>query len=211
MAEGSVGADQKKSRQAVQQIKELKRWVDPYHAVRKRMEDARALLELSEGESDQEHARLVAEMLKGRSLEQEADAIAAQLEALELQNMLRGSDDNRDALLTIHSGAGSTRTGCSRPKRACTAWCAFPRSTRSRGATRLLRRCSCTRWWMRTSKSRSTTTICGSMCTGLRGRAGSTSTRRPPRSESRTSRPISWCSARTSAVNSRTRRRRSRC
>src|SRR6266567_3393611 len=49
-------------------------------------------------------------MLKGRSLEQEAEAIAAQLEALELQNMLRGSDDTRDALLTIHSGAGGTES-----------------------------------------------------------------------------------------------------
>jgi len=110
MAEGSVWADQEKSRQAVQEIKELKRWVDPYHAVRKRIEDARALLELSQGEADEEHARLVAEMLKGKSLEQEADGIAAQLEALELQNMLRGSDDNRDALLTIHSGAGGTES-----------------------------------------------------------------------------------------------------
>src|SRR2546422_3250182 len=49
-------------------------------------------------------------MLKGRSLEQEADGIAAQLEALELQNMLRGPDDTRDALLTIHSGAGGTES-----------------------------------------------------------------------------------------------------
>jgi len=113
MAEGSVWADQEKSRQAVQEIKALKRWVDPYQAVRKRIEDARALIELAQGESDEEHGRLVAEMLKGRSLEQEADGIAAQLEALELQNMLRGADDNRDALLTIHSGAGvrNRRTG----------------------------------------------------------------------------------------------------
>ena len=110
MAEGSVWADPEKSRQAVQEIKELKRWVDPYHAVRKRIDDARALLELADGESDEEHARLVAEMLKGRSLEQEAEGIAAQLEALELQNMLRGSDDTRDALLTIHSGAGGTES-----------------------------------------------------------------------------------------------------
>ena len=110
MAEGSVWADPEKSRQAVQEIKELKRWVDPYHAVRKRIDDARALLELAAGESDEEHGRLVAEMLKGRSLEQEAEGIAAQLEALELQNMLRGSDDTRDALLTIHSGAGGTES-----------------------------------------------------------------------------------------------------
>src|SRR2546422_3948390 len=46
-------ADPEKSRQAVQEIKELKRWVDPYHVVRKRIDDARALLELSEGESDE--------------------------------------------------------------------------------------------------------------------------------------------------------------
>src|SRR5206468_2908087 len=41
---------------------------------------------------------------------QEADGIAAQLEALELHNMLRGPDDGRDALLTIHSGAGGTES-----------------------------------------------------------------------------------------------------
>src|SRR5205814_10226629 len=80
MADGSVWADPEKSRHAVQEIKELKRWVDPYHAVRKRIDDARALLELAVGESDEEHARLVAEMLKGRSLEQEAEGIAARSE-----------------------------------------------------------------------------------------------------------------------------------
>ena len=50
------------------------------------------------------------EVLKGRSLEDEVDAIAAQLEALELQNMLQGPDDARDALLTIHPGAGGTES-----------------------------------------------------------------------------------------------------
>src|SRR5689334_10125026 len=110
MADGSVWADQERAGQVVQETKELKRWIEPYQAVRKRLDDARALLELSEGEPDQEHARLVADVLKGRSLEQEADLIAGQLEALELQNMLRGPDDARDALLTIHPGAGGTES-----------------------------------------------------------------------------------------------------
>lgn len=109
-ADGSVWADQERAGQVVREIKELKRWIEPYQAVKKRLEDARALIELSGGESDQEHARLVADVLKGRSLEQEADAIAVQLEALELQNMLRGPDDARDALLTIHPGAGGTES-----------------------------------------------------------------------------------------------------
>ena len=110
MAEGGVWADPEKARVVVQEVKELKRWVEPYHAVRKRLEDARALYELTEAESDEDRARLVAEVLKGRSLEGEADAIAAQLEALELQNMLQGPDDARDALLTIHPGAGGTES-----------------------------------------------------------------------------------------------------
>src|SRR5438093_4165456 len=110
MAEGGVWADPDKARVVVQEVKELKRWVEPYHAVRKRLEDARALHELTEAESDEDRARLVAEVLKGRALEDEVDAIAAQLEALELQNMLQGPDDGRDALLTIHPGAGGTES-----------------------------------------------------------------------------------------------------
>jgi len=110
MAEGGVWADPEKARVVVQEVKELKRWVEPYHAVRKRLEDARALFDLTAAEAAEDHARLVAEVLKGRSLEDEADAIAAQLEALELQNMLQGPDDTRDALLTIHPGAGGTES-----------------------------------------------------------------------------------------------------
>jgi peptide chain release factor 2 len=105
-----VWADQERASQVVQETKALKRWVEPYTAVRQRIEDARALLELGSAESDEDHARFVAEVLKGRSLEQEADAIAAQLEALELLNMMRGPDDARDALLTIHPGAGGTES-----------------------------------------------------------------------------------------------------
>src|SRR5439155_21958528 len=40
--------------------------------------------------------------------DREEDAVTPQLEPLELQNMLQGPDDVRDALLTIHPGAGGT-------------------------------------------------------------------------------------------------------
>jgi peptide chain release factor 2 len=101
MAEGSVWADQERARQVVQEVKELKRWVEPYQALHKRLEDARSLNELAESDGDD---RLAGE------LTEEAEHIAAQLEALELQNMLRGADDARDALLTIHPGAGGTES-----------------------------------------------------------------------------------------------------
>jgi len=45
-----------------------------------------------------------------RSLETEGDEVATRLEALEMQNMLQGPDDMRDALLTIHPGAGGTES-----------------------------------------------------------------------------------------------------
>jgi peptide chain release factor 2 len=45
-----------------------------------------------------------------QQLEREADEIGDQLEALELRSLMRGGDDARDALLTIHPGAGGTES-----------------------------------------------------------------------------------------------------
>jgi peptide chain release factor 2 len=102
MAEGSIWADQDKARLAVGEVKEIKRWLEPYQALRKRLDDAQALNEMVEAEGGDQ--TLVGE------LGVEADQIDSQLEALELQNMLRGPDDARDALLTIHPGAGGTES-----------------------------------------------------------------------------------------------------
>jgi len=86
MAEGNVWADPEKARRTVEEVKQLKRWIEPYHALRKRVTDGGELTEMLEAEA---HVDLALQ----RQLEQEADAIGAQLEALELQNMLRGADD----------------------------------------------------------------------------------------------------------------------
>ena len=110
MAGSDVWADPDKATRLVHEVKDLKRWVEPYQAVSKRIDDARALHELAASESDEDRAQLVQEVLKGRSLEDEVDGIAAELEALELRHMLRGPDDARDALLTIHPGAGGTES-----------------------------------------------------------------------------------------------------
>ena len=103
MAQGAIWADQERARRVVEETKMLKRWLEPYHALRKRVDEGRELNALLESES---HVDLALQ----RQLEQEADAIAAQLETLELQNMLQGPDDARDALLTIHPGAGGTES-----------------------------------------------------------------------------------------------------
>ncbi len=98
MAEGAIWADPEKARQTVEEVKTLKRWVEAYHALSKRVAEGRELNELLESETG-------VDLTLQRQLEQEADAIATQLEALELQHMLRGPDDRRNALLAIHPGA----------------------------------------------------------------------------------------------------------
>jgi len=101
MADGAVWSAPERSRQLVDELKDLKRWLDPYNALRKRLDDGRVLneLALAEGSGDLAH-----------DLDTEAQQISAELEILELQNMLRGRDDARDALLTIHPGAGGTES-----------------------------------------------------------------------------------------------------
>jgi peptide chain release factor 2 len=43
-------------------------------------------------------------------LERESERLEREIEKLELKNMLRGNDDHRDALVTIHPGAGGTES-----------------------------------------------------------------------------------------------------
>ncbi|HEU4699799.1 MAG TPA: peptide chain release factor 2 [Gemmatimonadales bacterium] len=90
-----------RARQQVQEIKGLKGWVDPYHELVQRITGAREMLELLEAEPD-------AEMLA--EVEREEQTITQRLESFELQAMLQGPDDARDAILTIHPGAGGTES-----------------------------------------------------------------------------------------------------
>jgi peptide chain release factor 2 len=103
MADGAVWADQERAKRTVEEVKELKRWLEPYHALRKRVDEGRELAELVEAEAE-------VDLGMQRQLEVEAGSVEQQLDALELQNMLRGRDDARDALLTIHPGAGGTES-----------------------------------------------------------------------------------------------------
>jgi peptide chain release factor 2 len=103
MAEGSLWSDQDRARGVVEEVKTLKRWLDPYHALRVRLDEARGLTALLAEEPAGDAAL-------EQQLEREADDIGGALEALELRSLMRGSDDGRDALLTIHPGAGGTES-----------------------------------------------------------------------------------------------------
>jgi peptide chain release factor 2 len=103
MADGALWSDQERAKKVVEEVKTLKRWLEPYHALRKRADEAREMAELLEAET---HVDLSLQ----RGLDEEGDKIARDLEALELRNLLRGPDDARDALLHIHPGAGGTES-----------------------------------------------------------------------------------------------------
>jgi peptide chain release factor 2 len=79
----------------------LKSWVEPWKDLDAKGTELAELAELLEVEPD--------EQLR-REWTEEVGRLARSLEQLELRNMLRGPDDARDALVTIHPGAGGTES-----------------------------------------------------------------------------------------------------
>jgi peptide chain release factor 2 len=92
-------SDQERARGVVQEVKELKGWVDPFDKLEARVRSARELDELLDLEPDDAMAAEV---------DAEVASIAAALESFELRSLMRGPDDMRDAQLEISAGAGGT-------------------------------------------------------------------------------------------------------
>jgi peptide chain release factor 2 len=101
MADPDFWNDAEQAREVIAEANALKSWTDPWSKISGKVNDLTELAELLEGEDD-------AAML--RDWEREVEAIASELESLELRNMLQGPDDGRDAILTIHPGAGGTES-----------------------------------------------------------------------------------------------------
>ena len=99
MAAPGFWNDQESARTAVQQVKELKGWVEPYDRFRGRITSSLELDELLAGEPD---AAMSAE------IDRELDTVETEMDAFELRSLLRGPDDFRDAQVEISAGAGGT-------------------------------------------------------------------------------------------------------
>jgi peptide chain release factor 2 len=99
MAASGFWNDQESARAAVQQVKELKGWIEPYDRLAGRITAAIELDELLAGEPDQSMSA---------DLDQELDTAEGEIAAFELRSLLRGRDDFRDAQLEISAGAGGT-------------------------------------------------------------------------------------------------------
>jgi peptide chain release factor 2 len=83
----------------MQELNDLKSWVEPWSELERRAGDLLELGELMEAEGEpgmEEEFRA------------EVQQLEKEVEELEFRNMLRGTDAERDAFLTIHPGAGGT-------------------------------------------------------------------------------------------------------
>jgi len=101
MAGSGFWDNQEEARKVIDRSNRLKSWTDPYHALVAKTDELKELSDLlAEGEDEE----LAAEV------EGEIEALAERIGDLELRNMLRGPDAHRDAILTVHPGAGGTES-----------------------------------------------------------------------------------------------------
>jgi peptide chain release factor 2 len=89
------------AQKVIQEVNTRKEWVDAYSELIQLARDSATLIDLAEESNEKD---VFAEI--GRDLKKLNDGIAA----LEFKNMLSGEDDNRNAIMTIHSGAGGTES-----------------------------------------------------------------------------------------------------
>jgi peptide chain release factor 2 len=91
--------DQAKAQSKMRQLAEKRRVVQTWRGLERRTTDLSELLTLAEGDS-----ALLSE------IEKEIKTITTELEDLEFQFAFGGEFDNRNAILTIHAGAGGTES-----------------------------------------------------------------------------------------------------
>ena len=101
MADPDFWNDADRARELIAEANSLKRWTEPWARLSTKVNDLSELAELLEAESD-------SGMLEEWAAE--VDTIGTDLDSLELRNMLQGEDDVRDAIITIHPGAGGTES-----------------------------------------------------------------------------------------------------
>ncbi len=85
----------------MQHISGVKDWVEGWNALDRTLQDASSLVELAEESGD---ASLTGE------IDKELAVVEQGIGDLEFRNMLSGEDDERNAILNIHSGAGGTES-----------------------------------------------------------------------------------------------------
>lgn len=108
--------DNQKAQGILKEISGHKRWIEKVDRFRQELDDLEELLSLTEGEADSAEAK---------ELHDSLTAFNTDLNKLEFTTLLSGPDDARNAILTIHPGAGGTESQdwASMLLRMYTRWC----------------------------------------------------------------------------------------
>ncbi|MFA5806082.1 MAG: peptide chain release factor 2 [Melioribacteraceae bacterium] len=93
--------DQKNAQSVFQKSKSLQIWIDAWNKIDAQQKNLREFIELAEAEQDE---KLVSE------IETELSALEKTYSEIELKSMLSGKDDDKNCIMTIHSGAGGTES-----------------------------------------------------------------------------------------------------
>ena len=91
--------DPQSAQKVIAEMNELKDWIDSWQELQKNATDMMEYLDLAQ-ESDDDSVL--------KEIETDLAGLTGRIDDLELRNMLRSPDDERNAILTIHSGAGGT-------------------------------------------------------------------------------------------------------
>jgi peptide chain release factor 2 len=97
--EPSFWNDQIAAQKTLQEIKSLEQWINLYKEVDKKVNDVKDIIELAAMEEDESFAE---------EIRKDLDSVNSEIEKAEFKNMLSGKDDDKNCILTIHSGAGGT-------------------------------------------------------------------------------------------------------
>lgn len=89
------------AQKVMQQLSSLKEWIDAWKNLQRTLDDAGSLTELAEESNDGSF---------GADIDKELDKVEKGIGELEFRNMLSGTDDERNCILNINSGAGGTES-----------------------------------------------------------------------------------------------------
>lgn len=87
------------AQKVMQQISDRKEWIDAWGRLQRMVDDTGSLLELAEESNDESFAA---------EIQIEIEKVRQEIGDLEFRKMLSGEDDDKNAILTIHAGAGGT-------------------------------------------------------------------------------------------------------
>src|SRR5260370_19013267 len=105
MAAPDFWSNRERAQVDVEDVSRLRSLINPFQQLEREIEDFSALSEPAAEESDPAH-RAQAE----KEVATEHDRLAHKLDEFELRQFFAGENDRASAFMTIHSGAGGTKT-----------------------------------------------------------------------------------------------------